>query len=544
VRVTVDWKLAGGTVVDGSGGPARRADVALAGGRIAALGDLSGLEAARVLDCTGRVVAPGFIDIHSHADWLLPGAEHGALVEPFVRQGMTTVVTGNCGFSPAPVSELSREAARGASRLLHDGSLDPRWETMAAFLDALAGLGVALNVCPLVGHGSVRSAVTGALEPRVPRPDELRTMERLVDEALDAGCAGVSTGLGYAPGIFAGEEELVAFAALAARRGKLFTSHLRAYSWVSGVYSHDPRQEPHNLAALREILRVARAARVRLQVSHLIFVGRHTWPHHREALGLIDEARASGVDVAFDAFPYTAGNTTCAVIFPAALLPRLEEVLRDPAQLAGLARFAETAFAALGFGLADIQLMHCDVPEWNHLDGLRVPEAARALGMEPFEFYARLTVASRRNARVLNHTYSGDRGDEEALRAVLAHPLCTVETDTILTRDGHQNPASFGTFPRVLAGYVREGLFSLEEAVRRMTGAAAERLDLRDRGFVRRGQAADLVVFDPARLADRATFERPDLPPEGIDDVFVNGRPVLHAGVYDADAKAGAVLRS
>jgi N-acyl-D-amino-acid deacylase len=232
------------------------------------------------------------------------------------------------------------------------------------------------------------------------------------------------------------------------------------------------------------------------------------------------------------------------VIFPAALLPRLEEVLRDPAQLAGLARFAETAFAALGFGLADIQLMHCDVPEWNHLDGLRVPEAARALGMEPFEFYARLTVASRRNARVLNHTYSGDRGDEEALRAVLAHPLCTVETDTILTRDGHQNPASFGTFPRVLAGYVREGLFSLEEAVRRMTGAAAERLDLRDRGFVRRGQAADLVVFDPARLADRATFERPDLPPEGIDDVFVNGRPVLHAGVYDADAKAGAVLRS
>lgn len=539
-----DWKLAGGTVIDGTGAPGVRADVAIDGGRIRAVGDLAALEAANVIDCRGRVVTPGFIDIHSHADWLLPGADHGALVEPFVRQGMTTVVTGNCGFSPAPVSERSRDAARGASRLLHDGSLDPRWDTMLGFLDGLAEGGVALNVAQLVGHGSVRSAVTGSLNPAAPGPDELRAMERLVDEALDAGCVGVSTGLGYAPGIFAGEEELTAFARMAARSDKLFTSHLKAYSWASGVYSHDPKDEPHNLAAIREILRVARASGARLQVSHLIFVGRNTWPNHATALRLLDEAHASGVDVAFDAFPYTAGNTTCAVIFPAALLPKLEEVLRDPEQLAGLARFAEMAFGAVGFGLPDIQLMHCDVPEWNHLDGLRIPEAAARVGMEPFEFYARLTVASRRNARVLNHTYSGDRGEEDALRAVLAHPRCTIETDTILTHDGHQNPASFGTFPRVLATYVREGLFPLEEAVRKMTGAAAERLGWSDRGFVRPGAAADLVVFDPVRLADRATFEAPHLPPEGLDDVFVNGRAVLRDGAYDAGAKAGEVLRA
>jgi N-acyl-D-aspartate/D-glutamate deacylase len=538
-----DWKLVGGTVIDGSGAPACRADVAVADGRITQIGDLGPLEAANVLDCTGRVVTPGFIDIHSHADWLLPGADHGALVEPFVRQGMTTVVAGNCGFSPAPISARSREAARGASRLLHDGSLEPRWEAMGGFLDALAEGGVALNVAQLVGHGTVRSAISGALEPRPPSPDELRAMERLVEEALDAGCVGVSTGLGYAPGIFAGEEELAAFARMAARRGKLFTSHLKAYSRVSGVYSHDPQQEPHNLAAIREILRVAQAAQARLQVSHLIFVGRSTWPTHLEALRAIEDANASGLDVAFDAFPYTAGNTTCAVIFPAALLPRLEEVLRDPEQLGNLARFAEAAFAAVGFGLADIQLMHCNVPEWNHLDGLRIPEAAAKLGMAPFEFYARLTVASRRSARVLNHTYSGDRGEEDALRAVLAHPLCTIETDTILTHEGHQNPASFGTFPRVLSTYVREGLFSLPEAVRKMTGAAAERIGWRDRGLVRVGQAADLVVFDADRLADRASFEEPSLAPSGIDDVFVNGRPVLRGGRYDAGARAGAVLR-
>ena len=539
-----ELKLSGGTVIDGTGAPGVRSDVAVAGGRITALGDLTGLEATRTLDSSDRVVAPGFIDIHSHADWLLPDADHGRLVEPFVRQGMTTLVAGNCGFSPAPISARSRDAARGASRLLHDGSLDPDFATVGSFLDALERGGVALNVAQLVGHGTVRAAVTGALEPAAPTRDELAAMERLVEEALDAGCVGVSTGLGYAPGIFAGEEELTAFAKMAARRGRLFTSHLKAYSWASGVYSHDPKQDPHNLAAIREILRVARAADVRLQISHLIFVGRNTWPNHGAALRLIEDARRDGLDVAFDAFPYTAGNTTCAVIFPAALLPKLEEVLRDPEQLAGLARFAEMAFGAVGFGLPDIQLMHCDVPEWNHLDGLRIPEAAERVGMEPFEFYARLTVASHRNARVLNHTYSGDAGDEDALRAVLAHPLCTIETDTILTAQGHQNPASYGTFPRVLSTYVRAGLFSLEEAVRKMTGAAAERLGWSDRGFVRRGAAADLVVFDPARLRDTASFEAPSRAPEGIEHVLVNGNLVLDAGRYDASARVGAVLRS
>ena len=537
-------KLSGGMLIDGTGAPRVRADVAIADGRIRALGDLGALEAARTIDCTGRVVAPGFIDIHSHSDWLLPDADHGRLVEPFVRQGVTTLVAGNCGFSPAPISARSREAARGASRLLHDGSLDPDFATMASFLDALEQGGVALNIAQLVGHGTVRSAVTGPLESAAPTPEQLAAMERLVEEALDAGCAGISTGLGYAPGIFAGEAELAAFAKMASRRGRLFTSHLKAYSWASGVYAHDPKQDPHNLAAIREILRVARAAEARLQISHLIFVGCHTWPNHGEALQLIEYAHRDGLDVAFDAFPYTAGNTTCAVIFPAALLPKLEEVLRDPAQLAGLARFAEVAFEAIGFGLPDIQLMHCDVPEWNHLDGLRIPEAAARVGMEPFEFYARLTVASRRNARVLNHTYSGDAGDEDALRAVLAHPLCTIETDTILTDQGHQNPASFGTFPRVLSTYVRAGLFSLEEAVRKMTGAAAERLGWRDRGVVRLGAAADLVVFDPARLRDTASFEAPACAPEGIEYVLVNGEPVIDAGRYEASARVGAVLRS
>lgn len=538
-----DLKLEGGLVVDGSGAPAFRADVAVAGGRIAEVGDLAGLEARVTLDARGRVVTPGFIDLHSHADWLLPGADSGALVEPFVRQGMTSLVGGNCGFSPAPVSDVSRRSAREASLLMADAPLEPRWDTMDAFLSDLEQTGVPLNVAELVGHGAVRAAVTGPLEPAAPKPDELAAMERLVREALDAGCAGVSTGLGYAPGIFAGDDELAAFARFAAQAGKLFTSHVRAYSWVSPVYTSDPAERPHNVAALEEVLRAARAGGARLQLSHLIFVGRRTWPTVDLALEVIERARAEGVDVAFDAFPYTAGNTTAAVLFPPEMLPHLESILASPEALGGVRALGRRVFEQIGFFLEDIQIMNANAPAFDRYNGLFVGEAAARAGMDPWEFYARMVLESRRNARVLNHTYSGHEGEEEALRRVLAHPLCSIETDTLLTRGGHQNPASYATFPRVLHTYVGAGLFSFEEAVRKMTAAPAERLGWKDRGLVRRGLAADLVVLDPARLRDTASFDDPAAFPAGIEHVFVNGAHVLDGDRYDASARAGRVLR-
>jgi N-acyl-D-amino-acid deacylase len=368
-------------------------------------------------------------------------------------------------------------------------------------------------------------------------------MERLVRESLDAGCVGLSTGLGYPPGIFASEDELARFASWTAAAGKLFTSHLRAYSNVSPVYQTDPTERAHNLAAIDEILRVAKRGGAKLQVSHLIFVGRNTWPTVEEALRTVERAREDGLDVAFDAFPYTAGNTTASVLFPPEILPQLESILGDPQTMSALKEFGNGAFAQIGFYLEDIQIMRANAPAYEQYEGLFVGEAARRAGMDPWEFYARLVIDSRRMARVLNHTYSGHEGVEDALRAVLAHPLCTIETDTFLTTHGHQNPASYGTFPRVLHTYVREGLFSLEDAVRKMTGAAAERLGLQDRGTIREGNAADLVVLDPARLRDTASFEQPAQYPEGIEHVLINGRHVVDGGRYDARAAAGRVLR-
>jgi N-acyl-D-amino-acid deacylase len=400
-----------------------------------------------------------------------------------------------------------------------------------------------LNVAELVGHGAVRAAVTGPLEPAEPDDEALGKMERLVRESLEAGCVGVSTGLGYPPGIFAGARELAAFAGFAAAADALFTSHVKAYSWVSPVYQSDPEEMPHNIAALQEVMRAARDGGARLQLSHLIFVGRETWKTCEQAIAAVESERTSGLDVAFDAFPYTAGNTTASVLFPPEMLPHLESILQNPEAMEGVKALGRQVFSQIGFFLEDIQIMNANAARFDEYNGLFVGEAASRAGMDVWEFYARMVVESHRNARVLNHTYSGHRGDEDALRAVLAHPLCSIETDTFLTEKGHQNPASFGTFPRVLHTYVREGLFPLEEAVRKMTGAAAERLGWSDRGFVREGAAADLVVFDPERLRDTATFEEPDRFPTGIDHVFINGVHVLDGDRYDPGARAGRVLR-
>jgi len=541
--MSADLKLQGGTVIDGTGVKGVYADVAVSGGKVTHVGDLSMLEAAKTLDCTGKLVTPGFIDIHSHSDFLVPGADHGALLEPFVRQGMTTLVGGNCGFSPAPVTEHTKGPIREASRLIGDEAIDLRWTTMGGFLDAIEESGVALNVAQLVGHGSVRAAVTGHLNPAAPAPNELGAMERLCKEALDDGCVGVSTGLGYPPGIFATENELAAFAAWARAAGKMFTSHLRAYSCVSPVYHTDPAQTPHNVAAIEEILRVAEKARAKLQISHLIFVGKNTWPMAERAISVIEQARERGLDVAFDAFPYTAGNTTASVVFPPELLPFLEQVLASPEQMEGLVALGEAVFAQIGFHLEDIQIMHANAPAFDRYDGFFIGDAARDAGMSAWEFYARMVNDSHRNARVLIHKYSGDAADESALETVLRHPLCTIETDTFVTAHGHQNPASYGTFPRVLHTYVRRGLFTLEEAVRKMTGAAADRLGWKERGFVRKGAAADLVVIDPATLEDTATFTDPARFPRGIEHVFINGSHVVDGATYDGDARSGHVIR-
>ena len=539
----LDLVIKGGTIVDGTGRPRFAGDLGLSGGRIAALAVPGALTGRRTLDATGLAVAPGFIDIHSHSDWVLPLPEHEAILAPLAKQGITTIVTGNCGFSPAPVTDSSAPIMESSSELLREDALSYSWRSMGEFLDTLESSGVLLNTALLVGHGTLRHAVMGK-HPGAPDRTQMDSLRALTRAALRDGAFGLSAGLAYAPGVFARNEELLELLRATAEEGGLFTVHGRAYTWVSPFYKPMVVGPPHNLRSVRELLDLAKQSRIRIQLSHQIFIGRHTWRTYPAVLRAIDDAAAAGIDVAFDAFPYTVGNTTVNAIFPAWVLDHFQQRINDPAILKRLRREFMMFRFFLGLDYADITLLWGAVPELGGLEGLEFATIGKRLGMDPFDAYVHVARVSDGKARVLLGTYSGDDEQEEPLRAVLGHPLCAFETDTILTLRGKHNPASFGTFPRVLGRYSRElGLFSLEEAVRRMTSLPAERIGLQGVGRIVPGAWGDLVLFDPATIGDNTGPGRADAAPSGISTVMIGGEAIVEKGEMVKGPRRGRVLR-
>ncbi len=515
--------------------------MAVSGGRIAAVGDLAGATAPTIIDCVGKVIAPGFIDMHSHSDWVIPQPDHGAVLAPLLEQGITSVVVGNCGFSPAPFLPGNRHLVPVMGRLLHDRDLDYRWESMGDFLALLERQGLALNVAQLVGHGTVRAALKG-IDSSAASPEEIAAMADLVRAALDEGAIGVSTGLGYAPGVFATDEELLGVTAPLKERGGIYTSHARSYIAL-GKFG-DPEQTPSNLLAIDETAAINRAHGVPVQHSHLIFVGDATWPTTDRVLEHSERLVEEGVDLAWDAFPYVGGNTTLVVFMPPWTLNKLHESVTDPEQRRRAADTLNWVLPQLGMRWSDTQILWVPRRECARYEGMTIAEIAAERGADPTETYLDLVGELGSQARIMNWNYSGRGGEETSLRKVLQHPRTCFETDTILTGNGVDNPASYGTFPRILGRYVRElKLFSLADAVHRMTGLSAGRMGLRDRGRIAQGLAADLVVFDPATVGDNTTRDAPNASPSGIEWVILNGTVVVRAGRFDRSARAGQVLR-
>ena len=532
----MSWSLLirGGTVVDGTGAPLQAADVALEGDRIAAVGPGLRGEAARVIDAAGLLVAPGFIDAHSHSDLFYlecPAAESK------IRQGCTTEVVGMCSFSPAPVHPERRELVRTWAGGI-GARVEARWESFAQYLDVLRAARPSINVAHFVGHGALRLATIGA-EARPAGPDDLRAMERLLQEALEAGAFGFSTGLVYPPSAYATTEELIALArSMAGRRG-LYFSHVRG---ESGTLE----------AAVAEAIRIGEEAGVGVQIAHVKAAGREHWPRLDRALAAIDAARARGVDVTGDAYPYHAGSTKMDNLLPAwvhdggtaRLLERLgdrEARRRIVAEcLVDGERWRTLAMGAVGFD--EIQIATCGQRE---LEGLTLAALARRTGRPPAEAMMDLVRQERATVSMVVFSQSSDN-----VARALAHPAVMVGSDSLgLTsgpgpHPGKPHPRMYGTFPRVLGEFVRERrLFSLETAVHKMTGMPAARLGLRDRGLLRPGFAADLAVFDPAAVRDEATFADPHRYPAGIPYVIVNGTVVVDGGRFTA-AGTGRILRS
>jgi N-acyl-D-aspartate/D-glutamate deacylase len=412
---------------------------------------------------------------------------------------------------------------------------------MGDFLGTLRRQGLAVNLAQLVGHGTLRAAVKG-FDPSPASPEQVAAMADLARAALDEGAIGLSTGLGYAPGVFADTNELVGITAPLKERRGVYTSHARSYIALGSL--DDPEQVPSNLRALDETAAVYRAHGVRVQHSHLIFVGDTTWPTTDRALEHLDRQVAGGVDIACDAFPYVGGNTTLVVFMPSWTLTDLHTAVTNPEQRQRAATTLNWVLPHLGMRWEDTQILWVPQREAAHYEGMTIAEIARERGTDPTETYLDLVGELGSQTRIMNWNYSGRDDEEASLRKVLQHRLTCFETDVILTGNGVDNPASYGTFPRILGRYVRElKLISLPEAVRRMTSFSADRMGLRDRGRIAKGQAADLVVFDPATVGDNTTRQAPNRSPSGIDYVVLNGAVVVQHGEFNRQSRAGQVLR-
>ncbi len=533
-------------IVDGTGAAGYPGHLVIEADRVAAIvrGDGPAPAADRVIDGAGKVACPGFLDMHSHVDWLLPSSVQTGLLSHLLEQGVTTVVAGNCGISPAPVRPQAIKSLERLALIAIDEPLAYDWATMDQYLDRVDAGEPAVNVAELVGHAAIRYA-TAETRRGAMTPDELRAGLACARRSLDEGACGLSLGLGYDPGMYSPLGELAAFAAVAAAADKPLTVHLKALSRLSPCYPLTSRG-PHNVRALREMLDIARATGVRLQLSHFLFAGRRSWSTAPECIALVEEARRQGVDVMVDAYPFTCGNTTINVVMPYWYLADLRKNATSTRARALLRAELEVGFRVLGFGLADFRLMNAGVAGWDEMCGLTVPEIAQRRGLSPFAAFLELSEQSRGAAVMLFENYSGDARDQRALESVLGLDYCLIESDAVIRSAGFGNPAAFGTFPRVLGRFVRERrLASLEAAVHRMTGASADRFGLVDRGRLRVGGAADVVVFDPATIADSTPSDGGAAGrPVGIDHVFVNGEHVVADGRSQSGRCAGRVLRT
>lgn len=501
-----DILITGGTIVDGTGAPAYTGDVAIRGGRIVAIvrGSGSGAttSAARIIDAHGKIVAPGFIDLHAHLEPLLhlPGAESMA------RQGVTTALGGPDGGSPLP---------------------------LAPWLDSAAALGLGINVGFLVGHNEIRRRVMG-MANRAPDAGELARMRGHVTQAMADGAFGLSTGLKYVPGAFSNVDEVVALALAASDSGGIYTSHLREEGL--GL-----------IEAVAEAIEIGRRARIAVVLTHHKAVGSPMWGRSVTTLRMVDSARTAGVDVSVDAYPYTATYTGIGVLVPAWAMDGGTAGFRGRLTNAAL---RDSIVKGIVFNLlndrggGDLRRVQLAQVSWQpSLEGRTLHDWAIERKLPPTpETGAELVIeaVTRGGASAIYHVL-----DEADVERILRHPQTMIASDGRLVRpgDGHPHPRWYGTFPRVLARYVRErGVLTLEDAVHKMTGQPAARLRLTDRGRIVVGAHADIVVFDAATVADRATFEAPHQYPVGIEQVLVNGVAVVRDGAF-TDARAGRVLR-
>ena len=497
-----DLVIRHGKVYDGTGSGAFEADIAINGDKIVKIGDLQGSKGLKEIDASNLAVSPGFIDLHAHIDPLptLQGCES------LLRQGVTTALGGPDGSGPWPIG---------------------------AYLDTLETIGIGMNVAFLVGHNTVRINIM-SMDQRAPTAEDLALMERQIEQGMKEGAFGISTGLKYLPGAFSEVDEVIALSKVAGRYGGFYTSHLRE----EGLGLID---------AVREAIVIGREANIPVVLTHHKVIGKPMWGKSVKTLAMVDSARNLGLDVMMDQYPYDASYTGISVMLPAWARAGGEEAFKKRTQNPKLRDRikAGTVFNILNDrGGADLRRVQFAKVNWMpELEGKTLHDWCIIENIEPsVENGADLIIEAqlKGGARCIFHVM-----DEKDVERIMQHPQTMIASDGRLVAPGigHPHPRWYGTFPRVLGHYVREkGIITLAEAIHKMSGMPANRLGLADRGKIAEGMIADIVVFDPEKVIDKATFENPHQYPEGIDYVLVNGNLAVDAGKF-TDQRGGKVLR-
>lgn len=515
------------TLVDGTGTPSRPGDVGITGNRISALGDIDAdAPAGRTIDASGRVVCPGFIDIHTHSDLTLVADGTG---ESKLRQGVTTEVVGNCSFSAFPIEprrvDLHADHLAGVT-----ASVTPWWTDFDGYAEALHDQGLAINVAPLAGHGTLRVAAMG-LDQRPASVAEVRRMERDLATALGQGAFGMSTGLTLVPSSYGDFEEVAALARVLADHGALYATHSRSIA-------------PDERASVAEAIDLGRCTGVKVEFSHLAINRPERWGHAAELLAMFDTARAEGIDIFFDVYPYDASSSSLTQYLPPWLLAGGTEAMRARLTIAAERRRALDDLAEGWFdGIPWLwdRIVVSGSPDGYGINST-LDELAATEGIDPYELTLQLCERYGNELSVVLFYRS-----EEDVERFVAHPLSVIGSDgnaiPLERHAGCPHPRTFGTFPRVLGTYVRDkGVLELTDAVQKMTGEPARRLGLEDRGTLEVGAIADVAIFDPETVIDNAEFGRTAESPTGIDVVVVGGTVVLEHGIISTD-RPGRVLR-
>ncbi|MBL8186429.1 MAG: D-aminoacylase [Acidobacteria bacterium] len=543
--MTFDLLIQNARVIDGTGQPAFRADIAINGKRIAAVGEING-EARRTINAKNLMVTPGFIDPHSHADLILPldPKRQGELMRCKIAQGITTTIIGNCGLGCAPVGNSEAEAIlRAVNSWMTPEPVDWGWRTIGEYLNRLKDNGLALNIATLAPHGPIRISAMGLAKGK-PSRSQMKVMRGMVEQAMADGAFGLSTGLIYPPGMYSETEELIELAKVVAANGGIYTSHIRGSSETL-------------IPAVKELLDVARLANVRVHHSHNEAVGRDHWPKIDRVLKMESKA-AEVVNNTFDMFPYTAAATMMIAIYPPwaleggvdQLIQRLKDektrrrIERDIQKVKSSCKpdgWPHNLVRATGWDA--IRIGYVESRKHKRYENRSLAELARLTGKPPFDAISDLIIEERGQVSMLIFEISGEREQRDLLAKFASHRDGVFCTDAEDYGRGLPHPAAYGAFPRIFARFVREDqALTFEEAVRKMTSHTASIFGIKARGVIRRGGFADLVILDPKRINDRATFEKPRREATGIKTVIINGRDVFSDGNFHHEFR-GEVIR-